>query len=56
MVQSSTEQHTLKKGELSFQATKDTPLIYYTAITGKRGTIGMGILNEGKEFIIIPVN
>jgi len=55
MVPPLTEKHTLKKGYLSFHATKQEPLIYFTAKAGSRGNIGMGSLNEGEEFIIIPV-
>ena len=54
MVQSLTEKHTLPIGTLSFSATAKNPLVFYTAKAGHRGNIGMGILNEGKEFVIIP--
>lgn len=54
MVSSLTEKHELKKGSLSFHATKDEPLIYYTATSGHRGNISMK--EEGKHFIIIPVD
>lgn len=54
MVSSLTEKHELKKGSLSFHATKEEPLIYYTATSGHRGMINMK--EEGKHFIIIPVD
>jgi len=54
MVTPLTEKHELKKGSLSFHATKDEPLIYYTATSGHRGNISMK--EEGKHFIIIPID
>jgi hypothetical protein len=56
MTQPNIEKHELKKGELSFTATKEKPLIYYTGKAGSRGLINMKLENEGKEFIIIPVD
>jgi hypothetical protein len=55
MVQPLTEKHTLPIGTLSFSAEKNKPLVFYTAKAGHRGNIGMGKDNEGKEFVIIPV-
>jgi hypothetical protein len=55
MVQSNVEKHELKAGTLSFPSTPDKPLIYYTGKAGKRGVLNMKLENEGKEYIIIPV-
>ena len=56
MAQSSIEKHELKKGELSYSATPKTPLTFYTGKAVARGILYMGPENEGKEFIIIPVD
>lgn len=55
MVQSNIEEHKLPAGELSFSAKPGKPLIYYTGKAGARGILNMKLENEGKEFIIIPV-
>jgi hypothetical protein len=55
MVQPNVEKHELKTGTLSFPSTPDKPLIYYTGKAGARGILNMKLENEGKEFIIIPV-
>ncbi|MCE5227456.1 MAG: hypothetical protein LLG05_16555 [Porphyromonadaceae bacterium] len=55
MVQPNIEKHILKRGELCYKATPEQPLIYYTGKAGSRGLINMKLENEGKEFIIIPV-
>jgi len=56
MTQPNIEKHELKLGELSFSANSNKPLIYYTGKAGKRGILNMKLENEGKEFIIIPIN
>lgn len=55
MVQPNIEKHELPVGELSFSAKPGKPLIYYTGKAGSRGILNMKLENEGKEFIIIPV-
>ena len=55
MVQPNIEKHELKVGTLSFSATPDKPLIYYTGKADARGMLSMRLENKGKEFIVIPV-
>ena len=55
MVQSNITEHELKLGDLSFSASPEKPLKYYTGKAGARGLLNMKLGNEGEEFIIIPV-
>ena len=51
----SIEKHELPAGTLSFSATPNKPLIYYTGKADARGMLSMRLENKGKEFIVIPV-
>lgn len=56
MVEANITKHELKKGTLSFSGSKNEPLIYYTGKAGSRGILNMKLENEGKKFIIIPID
>jgi hypothetical protein len=56
MTKPNVEKHELPIGELSFEAKEGKPLVYYTGKAGSRGILNMKLENEGREYIIIPVD
>jgi hypothetical protein len=56
MVEPNVKEQILPVGTLSFSATPKKPLKYYIGKAGSRGILNMKLENEGKEFIIIPVD